>query len=576
MSEGTKRRLAAILAADVVGYSRLMGEDEAGTLSALRRLRSELFAPTVDVNSGAVVKSMGDGWLVAFDSAADAVTCAIAVQESLADHDTIKLRAGIHVGDVTHADEDVFGDGVNIAARLQDLADPGSIVISDTARRSIDGKLAADFNDLGEQNLKNIAEPVNVYGWGMRKIDGPTAGPALPDKPSIAVLPFENMSGDPAQEYFSDGMTEDIITALSKFRSFLVSGRNSTFAYKGLNKSTSEVGRTLGVRYVLEGSIRTAGNRVRVNAQLVEAESDNHTWAERFEGSLDDVFALQDKMTAAVAGAVGAELEEAERQRVKQRPPASPKAWDLYQQGMWCFYQFDRDTYGKARTLFEEAIALDPDFAAAHAALAYWISHNQVSNYVAAGENDSTIAVDVSRRAVEIDDRDAYAHFVRGRIHYDGDDLEGALSEIKRALELNPNLATAYFFLSWLHVWMCKGVEAVEAADHAIRLSPNDPVMWAMENWKSNGYLLQGKFDDALIWAERASHRPNSGFWPHIVRANLLIAMDRNDEARDAVVRALEKFPDLTVSFVRNFFRAWRWESKERYLSNLAEAGLPG
>jgi adenylate cyclase len=372
MSDGTHRKLAAIISADVVGYSLLMGKDEANTLAALRQWRAKEFEPAISSSNGRVVKNMGDGWLVEFDSAGDAVTCAIQVQEKLSDHETLKLRIGLHIGDITHADGDIYGDGVNIAARLQEIAEPGAIVISDVTRRSIDGKLATVFSDLGQQELKNIAEPITAFGWGMTTAQAVASPLPLPDKPSIAVLPFENMSGDPEQEYFSDGITEDIITALSKFRWFFVTARNSTFTYKGTAIDIKQVGRELGVRYVLEGSVRKGGNRVRITAQLIEAETGNHIWAERYDRELDDIFELQDEITQTIAAAVEPELAGSERNRVLYRPTQNLQAYDLMHQGVARLLQLD---HGPSRVLeaidlLKQAIVIDPNFGAAYGRLA--------------------------------------------------------------------------------------------------------------------------------------------------------------------------------------------------------------
>ena len=315
MKNGSKRRLAAVLAADVVGYSKLMGADEAGTLAAMRQLRSGVFAPLVAEHGGNLIKSMGDGWLVEFPSVGDGVSCAIKVQEALARHETIKLRIGLHIGDVTFEDEDIYGDGVNIAARLQEIAVPGAVVISDIAQRSIDGKRASAFVDLGTHALKNISEPVTAYGWGMTAVAARASALPLPDKPSIAVLPFDNLSSDVEQGYFSDGITEDIITALSRFSWFFVIARNSTFAYKGKSIDIRQVGRELGVRYVLEGSVRRAGNRIRITGQLVEAETGNHIWADKYDRDLKDIFELQDEITLTIAATIEPELFAFESQR---------------------------------------------------------------------------------------------------------------------------------------------------------------------------------------------------------------------------------------------------------------------
>jgi adenylate cyclase len=328
--EGVERKLTTILAADVVGYSRLMGEDEAGTLARLKSLRKELMQPKIAGGRGRVVKLMGDGLLAEFPSVVEAVRCAVDIQQDMAgreadlpDERRLRLRIGVNLGDIIVEGSDIYGDGVNIAARLEGLAEPGGICISGKVYEEVRNKLPTAFEDLGEQEVKNIAEPVRVYRWTDAAVDpmpGTVGALPLPDKPSIAVLPFTNMSGDPEQEYFSDGITEDIITALSKFRWFFVISRNSTFVYKGQAVDIKQVGRELGVRYVLEGSVRKTANRVRISAQLIEAETGKHVWAERYDRSLEDIFELQDEITSTIAAAVEPELAGSERMRSMRKP----------------------------------------------------------------------------------------------------------------------------------------------------------------------------------------------------------------------------------------------------------------
>jgi TolB-like protein/class 3 adenylate cyclase len=375
-----------VLAADIAGYSRLMGVDEEGTLAGLKAVRKTLVDPTIAKHRGRIVKTTGDGMLVEFSSAVDAARCAIEVQRgmvlqnaSVQQAQRIEFRIGIHVGDIIIDDNDIFGDGVNIAARLEGIAEPGGVCISDDAQRQIRGKIDVTFEDKGPQNLKNIAEPMRA--WSVRfesdsaLWETPTIRPAetsqrlaLPDKPSIAVLPFQNMSGDPEQEYFSDGMVEDIITALSRFKSLFVIARNSSFTYKGKAVDIKQVGRELGVRYVLEGSVRRSGNRVRVTAQLIEAATDRHIWADRFDSPLDDVFELQDRLTTTVVGLIAPQIEEAEIARARQKPTESLDSYDLYLRGLAHHYKRE---WVEARELFKKAIELDPEFAAAYAMAAH-------------------------------------------------------------------------------------------------------------------------------------------------------------------------------------------------------------
>src|SRR6266516_4422882 len=380
-SEHVERRLTAILAADVAGYSRLIGADEEGTLAQLKAFRKALVDPTIAKHRGRIVKTTGDGMLVEFASAVDAARCAVEVQRGMADENTeipqakrIEFRIGIHLGDIIIDDNDIFGDGVNIAARLESIAVPGGISISRAVHDQVRDRINVCFDDKGEIALKNIARPVQVFAISGAKESKTTVSPesksalALPDKPSIAVLPFTNMSGDPEQDYFADGMVEDIITALSHFKALFVIARNSSFTYKGRAVDVKQVGRELGVRYVLEGSVRKAGNRVRITGQLIDALSGTHLWAEHFDGSLEDVFDLQDKITENVVGAIAPKIEQAEIERVKQKPTESLDAYALYLRGLARLYKYaSRQANTEALRLFNSAIVLDPEFASAYA-----------------------------------------------------------------------------------------------------------------------------------------------------------------------------------------------------------------
>jgi TolB-like protein/class 3 adenylate cyclase len=422
-----ERRLAAILAADVAGYSRLMGANEEGALAQLKSVRKALVDPTIAAHRGRIVKTTGDGMLVEFASAVDAVRNAVEIQRSMAAQNTavpqdqrIEFRIGIHVGDIIIDDNDIFGDGVNIAARLEGIAEPGGVCMSDDAYRQVRGKVEIACDDMGPQPLKNIAEPMRT--WRVRltgqipsavqsgsAVSQPQALP-LPDKPSIAVLPFQNMSGDPEQDYFADGMAEDIITALSRFKALFVIARNSSFTYKGRAVDVKQVGRELGVRYVLEGSVRKAANRVRITGQLVDTATGGHLWAERFDGGLGDIFDLQDQVTESVVGAIAPAVEKAEIERAKRKPTESLDAYALYLRGLARFYQFaNRQANGEALRLFNSAIELDPDFAAAYgrAAACYVIA--KTNGWISDTTNEIAEVTRLAQRAVELGKHDAIA-----------------------------------------------------------------------------------------------------------------------------------------------------------------------
>ena len=425
--ERVDRRLAAVLAADVAGYSRLMGADEEGTLARLKAIRKALADPAIASHRGRIVKTTGDGMLVEFASAVDAVRCAVEVQRSMAEQNAavpqdqrIEFRVGIHVGDIIFDDNDIFGDGVNIAARLEGIAEAGGLCISDDAYRQIRGKVEIAFDDLGPQTLKNIAEPMRA--WRVQ-LDGQSAGTArpgspagqssplaLPDKPSIAVLPFTNMSGDPEQDYFADGMVEDIITALSHFKALFVIARNSSFTYKGRAVDVKQVGRELGVRYVLEGSVRKSANRVRITGQLVDTATGAHLWADRFDGGLSDVFDLQDQVTESVVGAIAPALEKAEIERAKRNPTESLDAYSLYLRGLAKLYQFaSRQTNDEALRLFNSAIELDADFASAYGRAAFCYTFAKTNGWTSVTANGIAEVKRIAQRAVELGKDDAIA-----------------------------------------------------------------------------------------------------------------------------------------------------------------------
>src|SRR5450759_4230868 len=464
-----ERRLAAILAADVAGYSRLMGVDEEGTLAALKAYRRDIIDPKIAEHHGRIVKTTGDGALVEFGSAVDAMRCAMEIQGTMAERNAatpedqrIEFRIGINVGDIIIDDGDIYGDGVNIAARIETLASPGAICLSDNAYQQIKGKLALDVSDMGEQRLKNIPQPVRLYSI---RLDGTSARPALalPDRPSIAVLPFQNMSGDAEQEYFADGMVEDIITALSRMRWLFVIARNSSFTYKGRTVDVKQVGRELGVRYVLEGSVRKSVNRVRITGQLIDALTGTHLWADRFDGALEDIFDLQDRVTASVVSAVAPKLERVEIERAKRKPTESLDAYDYYLRGVASAIPYTREGDNEALRLFYRAIELDPDFAVAYG-WAAWIFVTRKSNgWMTDRALEIAEAVRLGRRAVELGDDDAAALCWGGfALAYVAYELDDGIAYVDRALVLNPNLAAAWYVSAWLRVYIGEPEDAIE------------------------------------------------------------------------------------------------------------------
>jgi adenylate cyclase len=577
-----ERRLSAILAADVAGYSRLMGVDEEGTLAALKACRCELIDPKIAEHRGRIVKTTGDGALVEFASAVDAVDCAVKIQRAMADRNAaipedrrIEFRMGINVGDIIIDEGDIYGDGVNIAARIETLASPGAICISDNAYQQIKGKLTLAVSDMGEQQLKNIVQPILVYGV---QLDGTSARPALalPDRPSIAVLPFQNMSGDPQQEYFADGMVEDIITALSRTRWLFVIARNSSFIYKGRPVDVKQVGRELGVRYVLEGSVRKSANRVRITGQLIDTSTGAHLWADRFDGALEDIFDLQDRVTESVVSAVAPKLERAEIERAKRKPTASLDAYDYYLRGVASAIPYTREGDNEALRLFYRAIELDRDFAVAYGWAAWIFVNRKTNGWMTDRSLEIAEAARLGRRAVELGDDDAAALCWGGfALAYVAHELGDGIGYLDRALVLNTNLAAAWYVSAWLKVYFGEPEDAIERLARAMRLSPLDPLIFRMHAGIAYAHFFAGRYDEASSWAEKAVRaRPT---WLTAVRgaaASHALA-GRLDEARKHMTRMRELDPALCISNLKDLLPLRRVEDFAKWAEALRTAGLP-
>ena len=583
----TERRLAAILSADVVGYSRLMGADEAGTLARLKALRLHVIDPVTAGHGGRIVKLMGDGALVEFASAVDAVACAVAVQRRVAEADDdpedrrIAFRIGVNLGDVIVDGDDIYGDGVNIAARLQEIADVGGVAISANAHEQVEGKLDAAFDDLGERRLKNIAKPVRVYrarldGGAGQGVAAPPESLPLPGKPSIAVLPFTNMSGDAEQEYFSDGVTEDIITALARVRWLFVISSNSSFTYKGGASDLKRVAAELGVRYVLEGIVRRAGNRVRVTAQLIEARPDHHIWAERFDRGLEDIFALQDEITDTIVTAIVPEVDEAERARAQSKPAASLDAWDLHLRGAWHMLRRIGDGQHEAQALFRKAVELDPRFALAHAGLARSLTISVVMGTAESPAATLEEAGVAARRAIELDSRDAFAHAVLSRVHSGKGEFEAAIAEGHAATALNPNEATAHYYLAWALTFDGRPRDALPSFENALRLNPRGPETFAYLAVGAGALVMLNRFEDAVDWARRSLRHPqgNSNFWTYAQLASALGHLGRLDEAHEVLGELLRLRPDFSPDLAGRLLAWSDAESIDHYFAGLRKAGL--
>ena len=562
--ERVQRRLAAVLAVDVAGYSRLMGENEEGTLAALRALRREVGDPKIAEYRGRIVKTTGDGLLVEFASVVDAVRCAVEVQREMqarnrnvSEERRIEFRMGINVGDIIIEDGDIFGDGVNVAARLEALAEPGGIVVSGVVHQNVRGRVDCAFEDMDDRTLKNISRPVRTYRVlpesGQPK---PVAEQtlALPDKPSIAVLPFQNMSGDPEQEYFADGMVEEITTALSRVRAFFVIARNSSFAYKGKSPDVRQVGRELGVRYVLEGSVRKSGERVRITGQLIDATTGAHVWADRFDGGLQDIFDLQDQVTASVVGAIEPKLRRAEIERAQRKPTENLQAYDLFLRAAdyaRLVRQSARDTEA-AVELLRQAVKLDAGFAMAYALMAEYLWGAAAQLRREPPDPMAIEAVRTARLALALDSDDPEVLWrVAHAIASPGGRLDEALAMVERSLELNPNSAGALLAHARLLSYRGETEAAISQLQRATRLSPVDVRPWRTEFDYTMTHFVAGRYDLALEWSEKAL-RSMPG---HLAALRYKIAslglLGRIEEGQLAVREILAVTPELTVKRAR-------------------------
>ena len=583
-----ERRLAAILAADVVGYTRLMGDDEAGTLERLKAHRKDFVAPKIAEHKGRIVKLMGDGLLAEFASVVDAVACAAALQDGMAERNAdvpdarrITLRIGVNLGDIIVEGGDLYGDGVNIAARLEGLAEPGGVCISAKVHDEVANKLALGYEDMGPQELKNVAGPVRVYRVTPQAAEtaaapGGAESLRLPEKPSIAVLPFTNMSGDPEQEYFADGVSEDLITALSKIRWFFVIARNSTFTYKGQAVEVTQVAKELGVRYVLEGSVRKAGNRVRITAQLVDAPTGRHVWAERYDREIEDIFDLQDEMTQTIVGAVEPELGAAERERTAHKPPENLDAWESYQRGLWHMWTYGRDGNLEAAKLLERATDLDPGFTPAYAYGSYVHYSSVVMGWSEDPEQSLDTGMTLAKKALALDDKDPVAYFAAGRIYMMRGRHDDSIASLETSIELNPSFAQAYHGLGMALTLAGRLEDAKAALRQAERLSPRDPILWASTVVHALACVLSRDYEEAVHWARKTIQNPRAkGYWPHAVLAAALAQLDRIEEARAAVAAALDEKPDLSLAYLEKTLPTKQPGGLAPYLDGLRQAGLP-
>jgi adenylate cyclase len=578
-----ERRLAAIFAADVAGYSRLIGADEEGTLARLKAHRRELIDPTIAEHQGRIVKTTGDGVLAEFASPVKAVRCAIDVQHGMAGRNAgvpegqrIEFRIGINLGDVIVEDDgDIYGDGVNVAARLENIAEPGAVYISRTVRDFVDGTPELVLEDLGERELKNIARPVQVFRIAPPQTAGAAqAGPpAVPHKPSIAVLPFTNMSGDAEQEYFSDGITEDLITDLSKISGLFIIARNSSFAYKRRSVKVQEIGRDLGVRFVLEGSIRKVGNRVRITAQLIDAGSGGHLWAERFDRELTDIFATQDEVVEKIVAALAVNLTQGEAQRLRRRGTASVEAYETWLRARELLSRSTREAIAQAKAMYRRAIEIDPNFAAPHAGLSLATISEYVSDWAADPEEALDEAERWARRALELDDQEPVSHMALGNVMLWRRNHDGALDECRRMIALDPNFAQGHSATGLALMYAGRAAEALEAFAIAKRLDPHSPSI--VLHFVAQANFSLGRYEAAAEHLlERIARTPATD------SSRMLLAAcyghrGRAEEARAVWAELMKINPGFSLAQRERVLPYKEPRDFQRIADGLAKAGLP-
>jgi adenylate cyclase len=590
-SERVQRRLAAVLAADVAGYSRLMGRDEERTLAQLKTLRKTLVDPAIATHRGRIVKTTGDGMLVEFASAVDAARFATELQREMADGNAgvppelrIEFRIGIHVGDIIIDDDDIFGDGVNIAARLEGIAVPGGLCISDDAYRQVRGKIDIAFDDIGEQTLKNIAEPMRA--WHMRLAG--EAAPAtkssssqlkaqdltLPDKPSIVVLPFDNMSAEPGQDYLADGIVEAITAALSCIRSFFVIARSSAFTYKGRATNARDVGKELGVAYLLEGSVQKAGNRLRIIVQLIETEGGTHVWSSRFDGALDEFFDLQDRITEQVAGALQPSIRIAEIERSRRKRPQDLGSYDFTMRALPHVWALEKEESARALELLEQALAIDPDYPLALSLAGWCHAQRSVYNWADDIAASQAMARSLAERAAEMSGDDSVILAVLGAVHTFVRNYGTARVLLERAVTLDPNAAWAWSRLGWLENYADQPQKAIGNFERALRLSPIDPMNFNNYLGMGSAHEVAQEYDEAAAFYRRGlEERPNA-HWIYRNLAACLSGAGRVEEAQQAFAELMRYYPDLTIAKFKQamvFYPA----ILDRMAENLRKLGLP-
>ena len=588
VEDHVERKLAAIFAGDVAGYSRLMGVDEEGTLHRLKAHRKELVDPKITEHRGHIVKTTGDGMLVEFVSVVDAVRCAVDIQRGMAERNVevpadsrIEFRVGINVGDIISDDNDIYGDGVNVAARLEALAEPGGIMVSGVVHDQVRDKLSFGFEDLGEQSVKNIARPIGVHRVSLAETTTETvvkskaaAKPELEasQRPSIAVLPFANMSGDSEQEYFTDGISEDIITGLSKLHWFFVIARNSSFTYKGKAVDVKRVARELGVRYVLEGSVRKGGGRVRITAQLIDAATSNHIWADRYDGDLTDVFALQDEITKKVVAAIEPKLLEAEGIRSQGRSPEDLGAWDMVMQANSLLWRLTKTDSDAAIAMLRLATERYHDYAPAHSMLAFALLFRAIPVGVSRSQ-DVKEAVPLASRAAELDDSDPWAHLALGWAAFLMRRTHDAVVEFQRALDINPNFAAAYGHLGQTLAFDGQSDRAIPQLEQALRMSPHDPQNVIVYTALAVAHYVASRYPEAIGFGHQAVQQRPGFTGCHRIYVASLAQAGQFEEARAALDRLKELQPEISIAWLEQN-SPYTHGSMTKFLEGMRKAGL--
>lgn len=587
-----RRKLAAVLVADIVGYSRLVEQAETPTLARIKRLYAEHALPLIRTHGGRVVKTLGDALIAEFQSALDAVSCAAAMQATLdetqrdlPDTDIIAMRIGVNVGDVVEDEGDLYGDCVVVATRLQSIAMPGGICVSETVHDHVVGRVAVEFSSMGHQSLKNIDRRIKTYHAHGSRTAGRAVAPASAAdgagagetrRVSLAVLPFENRGGDPQQEYLADGIAEDLLLALSRFRGFDVIGRSTSFAYRGRDLTPRKIGAELGVDFLLEGSVRWAGARLRLSVRLIEAPTGRQLWADRYDRQIEDIFDIQDEVTEKIVLAVGPELERAEIERAMLKPPERLDAWDYYYRAVWHFHRMNKADNEAAKALYRQSIQRDPKFARGHAGMSYALYADIVFSYTDDPQSALQESLMEARQAVALDPRDPFARHALGRIYMLLGRHDASIEELTRAIQLNPNLALAFYGLGFSLALAGRPFDALPYLERACAIGQSDPLLWAFYTVRALAYLLLGYHEEAVFWARRAVGPPNAEYWAPLVLATALAHAGDIPAAQEALAQALKARPDFSIAMYDRTFLFVEGRHRDMFVEGLKLAGLGG